>query len=214
MNSKVLISAAIVATIVAIIAISFAVSLPSEPEIELKEHSLDFSYSDLESLQTNLASKDIYMSSLTAVTDRTIDHYCTFFDENDEKQSVSYCATTALLDVSGNTIGNLNMGGTSEYPIMALAIIDSKFLDSKRDQVEFIFKTTVDSLVCDCWEEQQPGGFSSVSEWINVAAEKYVESGQITLKSTIEGIDNKRGHIGDYKHWQFLSLDSDCSKVV
>ena len=192
MNVKVLIPAVIVSALLAIIAISFAVSLPSEPEIELKEYNLDFSYSDLESLQTNLAAKDIYMSSLTAVTDRTIDHYCTFFDEHNKKQSVSYCATTALLDLSGNTIGNLNMGGTSESAIMALAIIDSKFLDSKQAQVEFIFKTVIDSLVCDCWEEQQPGGFSSVYEWLDVAAEKYAESGQITLKSTIDGIDNKQ----------------------
>ena len=108
------------------------------------------------------------------------------------KQSVTYCATTALLDLSGDTIGNLNMGGTSEYPIMALAIVDSKFLDSKQAQVEFIFENTVDSLVCDCWEELQPGGFSSVSEWVDTATKKYQESGQVTLKSTIEGIDNKQ----------------------
>ena len=189
MNAKILIPAVIVGVV---IAISFAISLPSEPELELKEYTLDFSYSDLESMQTRLASKDIYMSSLTAVTDRTVDHYCTFFDENDQKQSVSYCATTALLDLSGDTIGNLNMGGTSEYPVLALAIVDSKFIDSKQAQVEFVFKTVIDSLVCDCWEQQKPGGFSSVSEWIGTAAKKYEESGQITLKSTIEGIDNKQ----------------------
>ena len=189
MNAKILIPAVVIGVVVAI---SFVVSLPSEPEIEPKEHDLDFSYSDLESMQTDLAAKDIYMSSLTAVTDRTIDHYCTFFDDNDQKQSVSYCATTALLNLSGDTIGNLNMGGTSEYPIMALAIMDSKFIDSKQSQVEFIFKTVIDALVCDCWDEQKPGGFSSVSEWIDTATKKYEESGQITLKSTIEGIDNKR----------------------
>ena len=192
MHAKVLIPAVIVGLLAAIIAISFVVSIPTEHEIELKEYNLDFSYSDLESMQTRLAAKDIYMSSLTSVTDRTIDHYCMFFDENDKKQSVTYCATTALLDLSGNTIGNLNMGGTSESAIMAVALVDSKFLDSKQAHVEFIFKTMIDSLVCDCWEEQKPGGFSSVSEWIDLAAKKYEQSGQITLKSTIEGIDNKQ----------------------
>ena len=189
MNAKVLIPVVIIAIV---IVVSFAMSIHTEPEIEIKQHDLDFSYSDLELMQTKLAAKDIYMSSLTAVTDRTIDHYCTFFDENDQKQSVSYCATTALLNLSGDTVGNLNMGGTSEYPILALAIVDSKFIDSKQGQVEFIFKTVIDSLVCDCWEEQKPGGFSSVSEWIDLAAKKYDQSGQITLKSTIEGIDNKQ----------------------
>ena len=189
MNAKFLIPVVIIAIV---IVVSFAMSIPTEPEIEIKQHDLDFSYSDLELMQTKLAAKDIYMSSLTAVTDRTIDHYCTFFDENDQKQSVSYCATTALLNLSGDTVGNLNMGGTSEYPILALAIVDSKFIDSKQGQVEFIFKTVIDSLVCDCWEEQKPGGFSSVSEWIDLAAKKYDQSGQITLKSTIEGIDNKQ----------------------
>ena len=188
MNAKVLIPV----VIAAIVAIGIAVALPSEPQADIKRYSMDFSYSDLDNLETKLAAKDIYMSSPTVVTDHTIDHYCTFFDENDRKQSVRYCATTALLDLSGDTIGNLNMGGTSESAIMALAIVDSKFLDSKQAQVEFIFKTMIQSLVCDCWEERQPGGFSSVSEWIDTAAEKYEGSGQITLKSTIEGIDNKQ----------------------
>ena len=188
MNSKILIPI----VIGAIIVIGIAAVLPSESPNEIKRSQMDFSYSDLDNLQTKLATKDIYMSSPTVVTDHTIDYYCTFFDENDRKQSVRYCNTTALLDLSGDTIGNLNMGGTSDSAIMALAIVDSKFLDSKQDQVNFIFKTVIDSLVCDCWEEQQPGGFESVSQWILKATETYEESGQITLKSTIEGIDNKQ----------------------
>ena len=188
MNSKALIPI----VIGAIVVISIATILPSNMNQNVEKHNIDFTYSDLDNLQTKLAVKDIYMSSPTTVTDHTIDHYCTFFDDENKKQSVRYCDTTALLDLSGDTIGNLNMGGTSDSAIMALAIVDSKLLDSKQDQVHFIFKTVIESLVCDCWEEQQPGGFESVSQWINVAAEKYDESGQITLKSTIDGIDNKQ----------------------
>ena len=188
MNSKVLIPI----VIAAIVVIGIAAILPSDTNQVVKKYNIDFTYSDLGNLQTKLATKDIYMSSPTTVTDHTIDYYCTFFDNDNKKQSVRYCDTTALLDLSGDTIGNLNMGGTSDSAIMALAIIDSKLLDSKQDQVHFIFKTVVESLVCDCWEEQQPGGFESVSQWIDVAAEKYDESGQITLKSTIDGIDNKQ----------------------
>jgi len=48
----------------------------------------------------------------------------------------------------------------------------------------------IESLVCDCWEDKQPGGFESVRAWLNTAEEKYAESSQTTLKSKITGLDN------------------------
>ena len=50
----------------------------------------------------------------------------------------------------------------------------------------------VETMVCDCWEERQPGGFESISSWIDTAEEKYAKSSQTTLKSEITGLDNKR----------------------
>jgi len=53
-------------------------------------------------------------------------------------------------------------------------------------------QTMIKTLVCDCWEDRQPGGFESVRVWLNTAEEKYAESesSQTTLKSKITGLDN------------------------
>ena len=83
------------------------------------------------------------------------------------------------------------MGGTTDGPIMALAIIESSpSLDSKQDVVNHVFQTMIETLVCDCWEEKQPGGFESVSSWLDGAAEKSAESTQNTLTSKINGLEN------------------------
>ena len=46
--------------------------------------------------------------------------------------------------------------------------------------------------MCDCWAEQQPGGFASVSAWLDAAQTKYSESTQTTLKSKIDGLAQKQ----------------------
>jgi len=85
------------------------------------------------------------------------------------------------------------MGGTIDGPIMALAIIDaSPFLDSRENEVDFVFQTMIETLVCDCWEEKQPGGFESVSAWLTTAKMKYIEFSKPTLTSNIASLDNKR----------------------
>jgi hypothetical protein len=50
----------------------------------------------------------------------------------------------------------------------------------------------IENLVCDCWGEQQPGGFESVSVWLDAAQKKYSESSQTTLKSKINGLAQKQ----------------------
>jgi hypothetical protein len=133
------------------------------------------------------------MSLPTEITDHTIGQYCTFFDDEDIRRIMKYCTTTALLDSNGKPLGNINMGGSSDAPTMAVAIIEvSPFLDSKEDEVDFIFQTMIEALVCDCWEEKHPGGFESIHQWLKTAEEHYLESSKTTLKSKITGLDQKQ----------------------
>jgi hypothetical protein len=85
------------------------------------------------------------------------------------------------------------MGGSPDNPIMAIAAIDSSTsFDSKSNEVEIVFETMVETLVCECWNEKQPGGFESIATWINAAETKYAESSQtIPLKSTITGLGDE-----------------------
>lgn len=166
----------------------------SQPKPQSKSvYETGFTYYDVEKIKTSLAKQNISMSTPTAITDYTIDQYCTFFDDGNVQKSVEYCTTTAILDSDGDPLGNINMGGTTDGPIMAIAIIDAfPFLDSKEDEVSFVFQTMIETLVCDCWEEQQPGDFESVHAWLSAAEGKYADSSKTTLKSKIVGLDNKK----------------------
>lgn len=171
--------------------------LPSQNSLDAKTslpvYEIDFTFYDVEKIQKSLNEHNIFMSAPSAITDHTIDQYCTFFDSTNTKRTVEYCTTTALLNSDGKTIGNLNMGGTTDNTILALAIVDaSPFLNSKADEVDIIFQTMIETLVCTCWEDRQPGGFESISEWIDTTQEKYAESSKTTIKSEISGLDNKR----------------------
>jgi hypothetical protein len=167
------------------------------PELESSNNSKsvsesDFIYSDIDKIQKILTTKNIFISTPTPITDHTVEQYCTFFDDENIQKFVQYCLTTAISDSEGQHLGNLNMGGNPIKPKMALAIIEVPSLDYKLDDSIIIFQTMIDTLVCDCWEEQQPGGFESVSAWINAANQQYDESEQKTLKSKINGLAQKQ----------------------
>lgn len=152
-----------------------------------------FVYSDIEKIQKILDTKNISMSSPSVIADHTVKQYCTFFDNYGIQQSVSYCVTTAILDSNGKPLGNINMGGNPVEPNMALAIVDTgSSFDSKSDEIGFIFETMIETLVCDCWKEKQPGGFESVSAWIHAAEQQYFDSSKPSLISKINGLNQKQ----------------------
>ncbi len=152
-------------------------------------YEVGFTFYDIEKIKKSLSTQKIFMSSPAEITDYTIDQYCPIF--TDIQHPIDHCATTVITDINGNFLGNINMGGTTDGPIMALTIIESSpFLDSKQDTVNYVFQTMIETLVCDCWEDRQPGGFESVRVWIDTAAEKYTESPLSTLTSKIKGLEN------------------------
>jgi hypothetical protein len=131
------------------------------------------------------------MSTPTPVTDHTIGNYCAIRD--DILSSINYCTTTALQGPDGKSLGNVSIGGTPDNPVMAIAVVESSpFLDSKFNEVEIVFESMIETLVCDCWNEKQPGGFESINSWISAAKIKYGESSQtIPLKSTVSGLGDE-----------------------
>ena len=150
-----------------------------------------FTFYDVEKIKLSLSEQNIFMSTPTPVTDHTIKNYCAIRDEI--LSSINYCTTTAIQGSDGRSLGNISMGGVPDNPIMAIAFIESSpSLDSKSNEVEIIFETMIETLVCDCWNDKQPGGFESVNAWIDAAKMKYAESSQtIPLKSTITGLSDE-----------------------
>ena len=115
-------------------------------------YEVGFTFNDVDKIKKSLSTQKIFMSSPIEITDHTIEQYCPYF--TDIQNPIEHCATTAITDIHGNPLGNINMGGTTDGPIMALAIIDSSpSLDSKQDVVNPVFQTMIEILVCDCWDE-------------------------------------------------------------
>ena len=188
MNSKI-----IIPIIVIIISAAAIFLIPEESSMPSSEnlYQYGFTFYDVEKIKTSLSEENIFMSTPSPVTDHTIGNYCAIRD--DILSQISYCTTTAIQDPDGRSLGNISMGGVPDNPIMAIALVESSpFVNSKSDEVEIVFKTMVESLVCDCWDEKQPGGFESITAWIDAAQTKYAESSQtIPLKSTVTGLGDE-----------------------
>tara|TARA_B100001105_G_scaffold155514_1_gene124956 strand:- start:3 stop:632 length:630 start_codon:yes stop_codon:yes gene_type:complete len=188
MNKKIFISIiVIIISAIAIFLIPENSSMPSSENL----YQYGFTFYDVEKIKASLSEQNIFMSTPTPITDHTIENYCAIRD--DILSTIIYCTTTAIQGPNGKSLGNINMGGSPDNPIMALALVESSpFLDSKSNEIEIVFEIMIETLVCDCWNEKQPGGFESVNAWLDVAKIKYSESSQtIPLKSTITGLGNE-----------------------
>ena len=188
MNKKIIIPfIVIIISAIAIFLIPENSNMPSSDNL----YQYGFTFYDVEKIKLSLSEQNIFMSTPTPVTDHTIKNYCAIRDEI--LSSINYCTTTAIQGSDGRSFGNISMGGVPDNPIMAIAFIESSpSLDSKSNEVEIIFETMIETLVCNCWNDKQPGGFESVNAWIDAAKIKYTESSQtMPLKSTITGLSDE-----------------------
>jgi len=178
----------ILIAVVAVILTSFmlisdnASETQSEPVL-----NTGFTYYDIETIQKTLAQKNVTVSAPTAITDHTVKQYCAFFDKG-LPRTVDYCTTTAVMDSEGNTLGNINMGGDTNSPIMAVANLETLTLESNREDVFAVFETMIETLVCDCWEEEQSEDFESISAWIDAVQTFYHDSGNRNIKSKVDNL--------------------------
>ena len=173
----------------------FLFSSETKPEPKLPpppDYEINFTYSDIEKIQQTLRTHDILVSNPTEIADHTVDQYCTYFDDDNIQKFVNYCATTSIIDSDGNSIGNINIGGTVDESTMALAIIETGALNSKKAEISVIFKTMIEVLVCDCWDQLQPGDFESSDDWIDATVNRYSDSDKTTIESKINGLDHKQ----------------------
>jgi len=187
-NSKIIIPIIIIIiSAIAIFLIPEESSMPSSENL----YQYGFTFYDVEKIKDSLSEKNIFMSTPSPVTDHTIGNYCAIRD--DILSTITYCTTTAIQGPDGRSLGNISMGGVPDNPIMAIALVESSpFVNSKSDEVETVFEIMVESLVCDCWNEKQPGGFESITAWINATETKYAESSQnVPLKSTVTGLGDE-----------------------
>jgi len=173
------------ATIVSI-SVVLLYSTPSELESP-PVNNTGFTYYDIEKIQNTLSAKDVLVSAPTAITDHTINQYCTFFDKGLPK-TVEYCTTTAITDIHGNAFGNINIGGDIDSPILAIANLETSTLESNQDEVLAVIETMIETLVCDCWEEEKAGDIESISAWVDLVHKFYYDSNERGIKSQVDDL--------------------------
>jgi len=147
-----------------------------------------FTYYDIEKIQDTLAEKNIVVSAPSPITDHTISEYCTYFEKG-LPRTVEYCTTTAVMNYEGITLGNINIGGDTQSPVVAIANLETKTLDSNSDEVLAIFETMIETLVCDCWEEEKSGDdVESISAWVELTHKFYSDSDERGIKSQVDDL--------------------------
>lgn len=174
---------------VVIIILGTIIIFYSTPEIESKPvYDTGFTYYDIEKIQKTLATQNIFVSSPTAITDDTISQYCTFFDKG-LPRTVEYCTTTAVTDIHGNTLGNINIGGDTNSPVLAIANLETPTLESNQDEVLKVIEAMIETLVCDCWEDEKADDdVESISAWVDLAHKFYYDSSERGIKSKIDDL--------------------------
>ena len=83
------------------------------------------------------------------------------------------------------------MVGIPNSPKYVIGVIQVDPISSQLIDVKIIYQTMIELLVCDCWEEEKPGGFETVSDWIDAAHSHHLEAERITSKSEINGLAQK-----------------------
>ncbi len=118
-------------------------------------------------LKQKLAEHGISMSSpIRLQTPEDISKYCTLFTNEEKQKDVEYCTSTELKDDGGRFLGNIHMVGSSDKVKIVIALIQTDPSMSQIDLVKTVFETAIQSLVCDCWQQEKPSGFSDVGSWV------------------------------------------------
>lgn len=177
----------IVIVVSAFLLLSNDISSDSESQLI---YDTGFTYYDIEKIQNNLEDHNLFVSSPTAITDHTISQYCTYFEKG-LPRSVEYCTTTVVLDYEGTTLGNINIGGDVQSPVLAIANLETPSLESNQDEVFAVFEVMIETLVCDCWEEEKSEDYPTISAWLEGVQTFYIDSDKRDIKSKI---DDLAGH--------------------
>jgi len=186
MNKKIFIPM-VAGVVIIVIALSLAFDT-DKTKIELNPSlSLDFTYEDANSnLKKTLENSKISMSSpikLSKIED--INKFCTFFEDESIQNLVDFCTSTELHDYEDNFLGNIHMIGSTEFPNLVLVLIQTDPFMSNLPEIKSIFRTVIENLVCNCWEDVKPSSINTIEEWIDRQRDFHSSAVRSTSKSNL-----------------------------
>ena len=96
------------------------------------------------------------------------------------------------MDYEGKFLGNIHMIGSTNSPDAVLGVIQTDPNMSNMDSLKATYQIMVESLVCNCWQDQKPGNLESISSWIDTVKSHHLEAKGITSNSKISGLAQKQ----------------------
>lgn len=156
-------------TIVMLIGVAITASNLAPPTSQIEQKEQPLAYLTINKLiKEKLESQQIQMSSPIKLSKQDdLQKYCSFFTDPTKQELVEYCTSTELKDTHGNFLGNIHMVGSSDTPKITLVLVQVNQTMGQIDSVKTIFHTAMQSVVCDCWEQQKPGGLDNIGQWID-----------------------------------------------
>lgn len=158
--------------VVAAIAIGIAVfasnsDMTPTPQIAPKEPTTTYLAIN-ELIKQKLAAQQLHMSSPIKLSRQDdIQKYCSFFTNSTKQELVKYCTSTEIKDANDSFLGNIHMVGSPDEPKITLVLVQVNQTMGQINYVKTIFAATVESVVCDCWEQQKPGGLDDIGQWVD-----------------------------------------------
>lgn len=157
-------AACVAAVIVVLTQFNITQAGPSAPA-GISAYTLDFTYEEANSdLKSTLIHQQINMSSpIKFGTQVDINHYCNFLSNQTKQAMIEYCTSTELKDQQGKFLGNINMIGSSTAPVLVITAMQSDPLLGNYKDIKTVFGDVVNETICQCWDKEKPGGYSTLS---------------------------------------------------
>ncbi|MGB9125443.1 MAG: hypothetical protein WA833_09055 [Nitrosotalea sp.] len=153
---------------------------------------LDFSYDEENSdLKSTLATYHINMTRpITLSTPTDVNQYCNFLTDPTKQALVTYCTSTELKDKDG-FLGDISMLGTQDVPGIVVVALQSNPMLTNYGDVKTVFGVTLNSTICQCWEKEIPGGFTSLNSMLDKLLSTHKTTTEPTTSTTTLPLGNK-----------------------
>lgn len=180
-------AAGVIAAVIILTQISTGPSVSIVP-VGISAFTLDYTYEEVNSdLKSTLVTQNINMSNpLKFSTTADINQYCNFLSNQTKQAMLEYCTSTEIKDEHANFLGNLNMVGSSLAPVLVITTAQSDPVFSNYKDVKTLFGDVLNETVCQCWNKEKPGGYSTLSDMMDALRDFHLKGKE--PNSTTHGI--------------------------
>ncbi len=129
---------------------------------------LDFSYyGENADIRSALATYHINMTKPIVLSSQTdVNQYCNFLTDPKKQALVTYCTSTELKDNEG-FLGDVSMLGSPDVPGIVVVALQSNPMLTNYGDVKTVFGVVVNNTMCQCWQKETPGGFTSLNSLLD-----------------------------------------------